>query len=624
MKVPFDNYNKKRLWRTTVILFADAISLFLMGFFALLLRFDLKIERIEAAYTDEQLRFSVIVIVTYLILYNIFKLYDSVWSFASVAELSRIVSAYAVSVPVFIAEIYLFNIHLPRSTYVIAYILDFMCCCVIRFSYRFYRGIRARVSTSFEKGAERVMIIGAGAAAKELIADITLSSKVHYQVVCMIDDNPAKTGKYLGAIPIVGGRENIPEMAEKYNVNRIIFAIPSLPGKDRAQILELCKQTGCHTQMIPGLYQLTTGEVTVSRLKDVDIIDLLGRDVIKVNNDEVFEAIHDHVVMVTGGGGSIGSELCRQIAKAKPALLIIVDIYENNAYAIEQELRRFHPELNMVTLIGSIRSNGRMKDIMENYRPEIIFNAAAHKHVPLMEKSPNEAVKNNVMGTYKLSTLAGEYGVKRFVQISTDKAVRPTNIMGASKRVCEMIIQMMDRRYPDTSYSAVRFGNVLGSNGSVIPLFRDQIADGGPVTVTDKRIIRYFMTIPEAVSLVLQSSYYAKGGEIFVFDMGEPVKIDDMARKMIELSGLKPDEDIEIQYTGLRPGEKLYEELILDRERMHMTDNNKIFIEPAADVYDDEKLERQIKLLDEASRAESETIKQLMAEVVEEYTGAEA
>ena len=459
-------------------------------------------------------------------------------------------------------------------------------------------------------------------AARELITDITLSPRVHYRVVCMIDDNPAKKGKYMGQIPIVGGREQIPEMVEKYGVERIIFAIPSMGRRERAKILEQCRQTGCSVQVVPGMYQLTTGELKVSQLKDVDIIDLLGRDEIEVNNEEVFEAIHDRVIMVTGGGGSIGSELCRQIAAAEPKLLMIVDIYENNAYAIEQELKRNYPELNLLTLIGSIRSTGRMKEIIGRYGPEVIYNAAAHKHVPLMEASPNEAIKNNVVGTYKLAKLAGEYGVKRFLQISTDKAVNPTNVMGASKRICEMIIQMMDRKYPDTSYSAVRFGNVLGSNGSVIPLFRKQIAEGGPVTVTDRRITRYFMTIPEAVALVLQSGYYARGGEIFVFDMGEPVKIYDMACEMIELSGLQLGEDIEICFTGLRPGEKLYEELILDKERMYTTANKKIYIEPASPDYDDEKLEQQIKLLDEASRAESEFIRQLVTEVVPEYTGA--
>ena len=379
---------------------------------------------------------------------------------------------------------------------------------------------------------------------------------------------------------------------KKYKISKIIFAIPNCTAKSRKEILDICATTGCEVQMLPGIFQMVNGEVSVSKLRKVDPQDLLGREPIKVNLDEIVGYISGKVVLVTGGGGSIGSELCRQIAHAKPKQLIILDIYENNAYDIQMELRRTHPELNLEVIIGSVRDAVRLNHVMETYRPELVFHAAAHKHVPLMEESPNEAIKNNVIGTYKLAKAAAEYGVKRFVQISTDKAVNPTNIMGASKRLCEMVIQMMNRE-SKTEFVAVRFGNVLGSNGSVIPLFKKQIEAGGPVTVTHPDIIRYFMTIPEAVSLVLQAGYYAKGGEIFILDMGEPVKIDTMARNMIRLSGYEPDVDIKIEYTGLRPGEKLYEELLMKEEGMQETANKLIHIGKPIEM-DDALLEQQL------------------------------
>ena len=415
----------------------------------------------------------------------------------------------------------------------------------------------------------------------------------------------------------MGGRQDIATAVKKYKISKIIFAIPNCTAKSRKEILDICATTGCEVQMLPGIFQMVNGEVSVSKLRKVDPQDLLGREPIKVNLDEIVGYISGKVVLVTGGGGSIGSELCRQIAHAKPKQLIILDIYENNAYDIQMELRRTHPELNLEVIIGSVRDAVRLNHVMETYRPELVFHAAAHKHVPLMEESPNEAIKNNVIGTYKLAKAAAEYGVKRFVQISTDKAVNPTNIMGASKRLCEMVIQMMNRE-SKTEFVAVRFGNVLGSNGSVIPLFKKQIEAGGPVTVTHPDIIRYFMTIPEAVSLVLQAGYYAKGGEIFILDMGEPVKIDTMARNMIRLSGYEPDVDIKIEYTGLRPGEKLYEELLMKEEGMQETANKLIHIGKPIEM-DDALLEQQLKRLDEASRAESEDIKDIVAEIVPTY-----
>lgn len=597
--------DKKLFQRSLLILFFDLLGITFSGFFALWIRFDLSIAKIETKYVEEQRRILPILILTFVAVYFLFRLYHSIWRFASVSELTRIVGAYILLVPVILIERRLFTFDLPRSTYFIAYMFNFLCCIAIRFSYRVFRYYLNRRRSRLLPESDRVMVIGAGSAARELIADIATSEKVRYQVVCIIDDNSNNWGRYMGNIPIVGGREQIPEMVIKHDVQRIIFAIPSINRRERIDILNIAKSTGAHLQIIPGMYQLVNDEVRVSRLRDVEITDLLGRDEVEVNNDDIFAAIHNKVVLVTGGGGSIGSELCRQVAAAGPKQLIIFDIYENNAYAIQQELKRSMPDLNLVTLIGSVRNTNRVNWLLRKYRPEVVYHAAAHKHVPLMEDSPNEAIKNNCLGTYKMARAAAENGVKRFLLISTDKAVNPTNVMGASKRICELVVQMMDRKYPDTTFCAVRFGNVLGSNGSVIPLFKKQIAEGGPVTVTDKNIIRYFMTIPEAVSLVLQASFYANGGEIFVLDMGEPVRIDDMARKMIELSGFTPDVDIEVKYTGLRPGEKLYEELLIDKSTMKRTANQKIFIEDPYPM-DDELFLDQLRRLENASKSELE------------------
>ena len=461
------------------------------------------------------------------------------------------------------------------------------------------------------------MVIGAGEAGRALIAEFASSTYIKDNVVCVIDDNPIKKRKLLHGVPIVGGREAIPEAVQQYHISKIIYAIPSAAPSERKAILDICSTTGCKVQVLPGTYQLINGEISVSKLREVDPQDLLGRDPIQVDMNEIYAYISGKVIMVTGGGGSIGSELCRQIARANPKQLIVFDIYENNAYDIQMELQRKYPELDLVVLVGSVRNTARVDYVMEKYHPEMVFHAAAHKHVPLMEDSPNEAIKNNVFGTYKMAKAADKYGVKRFVLISTDKAVNPTNIMGASKRLCEMVVQMMNRE-SKTEFVAVRFGNVLGSNGSVIPLFKKQIEAGGPVTVTHPDIIRYFMTIPEAVSLVLQAGYYAKGGEIFILDMGEPVKIDTMARNLIRLSGYEPDIDIKVEYTGLRPGEKLYEELLMQEEGLQDTANKLIHIGKPIEM-DDELFKKQLARLDAAYRVEAENMKDIVAEIVPTY-----
>lgn len=450
-----------------------------------------------------------------------------------------------------------------------------------------------------------------------LIREFADSRYLSGKIVCLIDDNPSKHSKILAGVPIVGDRYSIPEMIKRYAIDRIIYAIPSSDAKTKRDILQICSTTKCEVQTIPGMYQLINEDVSVSKLKKVEIQDLLGREPIRINIDEIRKYISGKVIMVTGGGGSIGSELCRQIAKSNPKQLLIFDIYENNAYDIQMELKRKYPALDLVVLIGSVRNTARLDVVLGKYRPEIVFHAAAHKHVPLMEDSPNEAIKNNVFGTYKMAQAAVKYGVKKFVLISTDKAVNPTNIMGASKRLCEMVVQMMNRE-SDTEFVAVRFGNVLGSNGSVLPLFEKQIAQGGPVTVTHPDITRFFMTIPEAVSLVLQAGYYAKGGEIFVLDMGEPVKIDSMARDLIRLSGFEPDVDIAVVYTGLRPGEKLYEELLMEEEGLQDTENKLIHIGKPIEM-DDEKFKEQLKRLEAAYKTEADNMKDIVAEIVPTY-----
>jgi len=531
------------------------------------------------------------------------------------SELQRIVGAYIVLIPVYLAGILFMDLHMPRSYYFMGFILACGMHTGIRFSYRFLRIWRRKHDNS--DAGNRIMVIGAGAAGQVIIKELRNSSGLNSKVCCVIDDNPSKKGRLIEGVPIVGNRHSIITNVEIYGINHIIYAIPAAKATDRKEILNICKEAGCKLQALPGVYQLINGEVGINKLRDVSLEDLLGREQVHVDNHEIQNIIKDKTILVTGGGGSIGSELCRQIAEAKPSKIVIFDIYENNAFEIRQELKSLYPELDLVTLIGSVRDVGRIETVMNEHRPDMVFHAAAHKHVPLMEDSPNEAIKNNVVGTYNTALAAAKSGVDKFILVSTDKAVNPTNIMGASKRLCEMTIQMLDREY-DTCFAAVRFGNVLGSNGSVVPLFKKQIEAGGPVTVTDKRIIRYFMTISEAVSLVLQAACYAENGEIFVLDMGEPVKIDDMARNLIRLSGYTPDVDIMIEYTGLRPGEKLFEELLMDEEGLQSTTNKLIYIGAPIEM-DDNEFRHQFEQLKFACEGEVDDIKKVVSEMVPTY-----
>jgi FlaA1/EpsC-like NDP-sugar epimerase len=553
-----------------------------------------------------------------ILFFVIWKLYKSVWRYASATEMLNIVFATCCASVAQFVLCQLTNQKMPRSYYIIYLFLLFAMTCGIRFSYRILRIINMkRTEIAQKKTGNNVMLIGGGAAANAILKEAESSQFVSMNIKCIIDDNPGCHGKFLRGVPIVGGREKIADAVGQYSIDEIIFAIPSASNKVRKEILDICKETGCKLRTLPGIYQLINGDVSVSKLKEVEIEDLLGRDPIQINTEEVLNSVHNKVILVTGGGGSIGSELCRQIAAHHPKQLIILDIYENSVYEIQQELLRKYPELNQVVLIASVRNTARIEKIFETYRPDIVYHAAAHKHVPLMETSPNEAIKNNVFGTYKTAQAAAKYGVKKFVLISTDKAVNPTNIMGASKRICEMVIQMMNHT-TDTNFVAVRFGNVLGSNGSVIPLFKQQIAAGGPVTVTDPNIIRYFMTIPEAVSLVLQAGAYARGGEIFVLNMGEPVKILDLATNLIKLSGYKPGEDIEIKFTGLRPGEKMYEELLMNEEGLKETANKMIFIGKPIE-FDEEEFRRQLDLLEQEAVNEDGDIRKEVMKIVPTY-----
>ena len=586
---------------------------------ALFLRFDLVWSQVPAEYLSGFRTIIVPSIAVVLTTLWWMRLYHSIWSFASMPELLRLIVVWAIDAVVLPLIGLALGVRMPISYWMIGDFFGFASTTAIRFSWRALRMLRSMKAYNRQR---KVLVVGAGESGRALIREIKVSPQLGLRVVAAIDDKTTKHGRYLEDVPIVGGRNDIASACERYEVEQIIFAIPSCSNEQRKQILELCTATGLDVQAIPGMGQLVDGRVTVSALRDVRLEDLLGRDPVVVDAAEVRSFIEDRVVLVTGGGGSIGSELCRQVARDNPRQLVIFDIYENNAYAIQQELRHDYPDLDLVTLIGSVRNTMRIRKVFETYRPQLVFHAAAHKHVPLMEDSPCEAIKNNVIGTYKCAQAALDFGVERFVLISTDKAVNPTNIMGASKRLCEMVVQMMDRRADaqgkQTDYVAVRFGNVLGSNGSVVPLFEKQIAEGGPVTVTHPEITRYFMTIPEAVSLVLQSACYAAGGEIFVLDMGEPVKIADMARNLIQLAGYEPDVDIQIVYTGLRPGEKLYEERLMDEEGLRKTANKLISIAEPIKM-DDAAFEGQLVRLDELSKAEDPRMREVVAEVVPTY-----
>lgn len=605
--------------RALLLLLGDITIIIIASIGALIARFDFSYNSIDAIYLESMYRYLPIHILTTVLIFYFCKMYHSLWKFISIHELGYIILANIVSFFMQIAGFHLMQYPIPRSYFFLEILLQTVMVVGIRFSYRFCRYLKEAREQRFGCGEpqKRVMIIGAGDAGRAIIKEILDSRHLTMKVCCVIDDDCNKEGRYINGIPIVGDRSVILKNVEKYKIDKIILAIPSASKEERREILEICKLAKCELKTLPGMYQLIDGELNIGKLRDVEITDLLGRDPIQVNLDEIMGYVEQKVVMVTGGGGSIGSELCRQIAMYNPKQLIIFDVYENNAYEIQQELKRHYPELNLVVLIGSVRNTHRMETVFEKYRPDIVYHAAAHKHVPLMEDSPNEAIKNNVFGTYKTAKAASEYGVKRFVLISTDKAVNPTNIMGASKRLCEMIVQSFDK-ISETEFVAVRFGNVLGSNGSVIPLFKKQIAEGGPVTVTHKDIIRYFMTIPEAVSLVLQAGAYARGGEIFVLEMGAPVRIDDMARNLIRLSGYTPDVDIKIEYTGLRPGEKLYEELLMAEEGMKETANKLIHIGKPIEM-DEETFFDKLAELKEACYNDDERIKEKVQKLVPTY-----
>lgn len=602
-----------------LLLFADIVIIATASVGALIARFDFSYNSIDTIYLESMYQYLPVHIITTICVFYFCKMYHSLWKFISIHELGYIILANMVSFFMQIAGFHLLQYPIPRSYFFLEILLQTVMVVGIRFSYRFCRYLKEAREQRFGCGEpqKRVMIIGAGDAGRVIIKEILDSRHLTMKVCCVIDDDCNKEGRYINGVPIVGDRSVILKNVEKYKIDEIILAIPSASKEEKKEILEICKMSKCELKTLPGMYQLIDGELNIGKLRDVEITDLLGRDPIQVNLDEIMGYVEQKVVMVTGGGGSIGSELCRQIAMYNPKQLIIFDVYENNAYEIQQELKRHHPELNLVVLIGSVRNTHRMEMVFAKYRPDIVYHAAAHKHVPLMEDSPNEAIKNNVFGTYKTAKAASEYGVKRFVLISTDKAVNPTNIMGASKRLCEMIVQSFDK-ISETEFVAVRFGNVLGSNGSVIPLFKKQIAEGGPVTVTHKDIIRYFMTIPEAVSLVLQAGAYARGGEIFVLEMGAPVRIDDMARNLIRLSGYTPDVDIKIEYTGLRPGEKLYEELLMAEEGMKETANKLIHIGKPIEM-DEETFFDKLAELKEACYNDDERIKEKVQKLVPTY-----
>ena len=606
--------------RITILVIYDIMAVFLAEVLSIWTRFDFSLKNEQGIpFLETAMHYLWLNIITTLIVFVVMHLYNSLWQYASVQELLNVVIACLLSAALQCLGLHMLQWNMPRSYYILYFFFLLVLIAGSRFVYRALRIIRHNyIGDVFGHAAVPTMIIGAGDSAYFLIKNMTSSSQIRNKVVCVMDADKGKIGSQILGAPIVGDDSKIPWAVEKYGVQEIFIAIPNLPGARKKAILELCKNTGCKIKILPSMAQIVNEEVSVSNFREVEIEDLLGREPVKTNLDEVMGYIAGKVVLVTGGGGSIGSELCRQIAAHHPSQLIILDIYENTTYSLQLELQKKYPELDLTVLIGSVRNTHRVDTIFQNYKPQIVFHAAAHKHVPLMETSPNEAVKNNVFGTFNVANAAGRTGTERMVLISTDKAVNPTNIMGASKRICEMIIQGMQHRFPTTNYVAVRFGNVLGSNGSVIPLFKKQIAEGGPVTVTDKNIIRYFMTIPEAVSLVLQAGAYAKGGEIFVLDMGEPVKIDDMARNLIRLSGYEPDVDIPIVYTGLRPGEKMFEECLKEEEGLQKTENDLIFIGKPIE-FDQEEFFEHLKDLKKTAYEDDPQMKVVVKRLVPSY-----
>lgn len=665
--------NSKVYLANVMLTIYDLLAIILSYFLALFFRFDLKYSSIPEDYLETFLKSIAIYAIFCAVVFWIFKLYSSIWRFASVIELSRIVGATIITGICHIIFVNLVFLRMPISYYVFGIMFQFFFTAGIRFIYRAFRLFRAREKTK-KTASKRVMIIGAGAAGNSVIKEMIRSERIEELPVCIIDDEKAKWGKTMDGVPVVGGRESILLNVKKYNVEKIYFAIPTIDAADKRDILTICSTTDCELKSLPGIYQIATDEVSIADMKDVAIEDLLGRDQIKVDMNEIYAMITGKVVLITGGGGSIGSEIALQVSRHNPKQLIIFDVYENNAYEIQHKILKENPTCNLEVIIGSVRDSRRVNDVFRKYRPDLVYHAAAHKHVPLMEDSPCEAIKNNVIGTYKVAYAAMMYGTQRFVLISTDKAVNPTNIMGASKRLCELVIQSFDKMikahreceipvlhvhqededgsmYPladgikrcdeegnpvfvipgkddlghkkaQTEFIGVRFGNVLGSNGSVIPLFKDQIASGGPVTVTHPDIIRYFMTIPEAASLVLQAGAYAKGGELFILDMGEPVRIVDLAKNLIRLSGYEPDVDIKIEYTGLRPGEKLYEEKLMSEEGLTKTPNKLIHIGKPV-KFDENKFLGSLNDLMTVAYENSEAIRLMVEELVDTYHPSE-
>lgn len=609
---------KLRMSRSMMIfLVLDFLSIILASFASILVRYEFQFDLVEQRFVDTIIWYMPINFVVTVVVYYLFSLYTTLWKYAGITELCKITAAAAVSSILQVVGTLLLRKPIFRSYVLLYFVLLLAETIATRFYYRFLRLIRNKYFRVSADKRMNLMLVGAGDAGAAVIKETRLSKESTRKVCCIVDREPSKWGKRLLGVPIIGDVSEIPEAVKKYQIKKILITIPSANRQAIRKIVEICQTTPCEINILPGIYQLIDGEIVTSRLRNVKIEDLLEREPVRVDLDAILGYIQGKTVLVTGGGGSIGSEICRQLAGHGVGKLIIFDIYENNAYSIQKQLEWEYPSLDMEVLIGSVRNESRVEDIFKTYHPEIVFHAAAHKHVPLMEDSPNEAIKNNVIGTYLTAQMASRYHASKFILISTDKAVNPTNIMGASKRICEMVIQMIGKRSA-TEFAAVRFGNVLGSNGSVIPLFRRQIEHGGPVTVTHPDIIRYFMTIPEAVSLVLEAGAYAKNGEIFVLNMGEPVKIDDLARNMIRLSGYEPDVDIMIKYTGLRPGEKLYEELLMNEEGMKTTENDRIFVGRQI-AFDEETFEQSLHELEQASNSESRKIREIVHRTVPEY-----